>query len=290
MNYGSHINTDLPKNYGRDYPLYHAFNIYVTEIKDNFKNKVSGTLLVLIKRKKQRNAAINRTFKIKEPKFAQRLNLQQSVKYGAVIYLMAAMLAIPAGICSSQYATLEFLATPAFVQLLSVYTLLDKLAAADAAEYHRIEREKAAEAWLQAQPFFHGHVMRASNAYGIDAALIRAIILVESSNNPRAVSYRGAKGLMQLMPRTAKWLGVKDSFDPAHNIDGGVRYMRRLLDRFGGDVKLALAAYNAGSRHVRNYGGVPPFKATQNYIKKVLEYRRHFEEELAAAPMDTITS
>jgi soluble lytic murein transglycosylase-like protein len=105
---------------------------------------------------------------------------------------------------------------------------------------------------------------------------------VESRYNPRAVSHRGAQGLMQLMPTTARWLGVKDSFNPQANIDAGVRYFRRLLDRFNGDVKLALAAYNAGSRYVRKYNGIPPFKSTHEYIKKVLEYHRHFASDMAA--------
>jgi len=108
--------------------------------------------------------------------------------------------------------------------------------------------------------------------------LIQAIIKAESNNNPKAVSHRGAEGLMQLMPTTAKSLGVSDTFDPALNIDGGVRYFKKLLDRFDGDVRLALAAYNAGSRYVRKYGGVPPFRATRAYIKKVLHYHRQLQE------------
>jgi len=88
--------------------------------------------------------------------------------------------------------------------------------------------------------------------------------------------------LMQLMPSTAEALGVQDSYDPEENIDGGVRYFRSLLDRFDGDVQLALAAYNAGSRHVRNYEGVPPFRATRLYIKKVLKFRKKFKTEMDA--------
>lgn len=129
---------------------------------------------------------------------------------------------------------------------------------------------------------YYKHIMQAANTYQVDAALIQAIIMAESSYNPKAVSHRGAQGLMQLMPTTAKWLGVKDTFDPALNIDGGVRYFKRLLDRFNGDIKLALAAYNAGSRYVRKYGGVPPFRATRIYIKKVLNYHRRFQGQAAA--------
>jgi len=97
-----------------------------------------------------------------------------------------------------------------------------------------------------------------------------------------ALSKRGAKGLMQLMPVTAKSLGVEDSFDPEDNINGGVMYFKKLLDRFEGDVELALAAYNAGSRYVRKYGGVPPFRQTQTYIQKVFKYHRHYKQEVEA--------
>lgn len=129
---------------------------------------------------------------------------------------------------------------------------------------------------------FHGIIVRVAGRYQVDPHLIRAIIFAESGYNPRAKSKKGARGLMQLMPSTAKALGVQDIYDPAQNIDGGVRYFKSLLDRFDGDVHLALAAYNAGSRHVRNYEGVPPFKATRHYIKKVLKFQKKFKTETAS--------
>jgi hypothetical protein len=129
---------------------------------------------------------------------------------------------------------------------------------------------------------FHGIIIKAAGRYEVDPHLIRAIILAESGYNPKAKSKKGARGLMQLMPSTAKSLGVEDIYDPEENIDGGVRYFRSLLDRFDGDVQLALAAYNAGSRHVRNYEGVPPFKATQRYIKKVLKFHKKFKMQTAS--------
>lgn len=105
--------------------------------------------------------------------------------------------------------------------------------------------------------------------YGVDHRLIEAVIAVESGGNPRAVSPKGATGLMQLMPQTAAELGVHNPFDPQENLDGGVRHLRDLLTRFAGDVVLALAAYNAGEEAVRTHGGVPPYRETQDYVRKI---------------------
>ena len=146
----------------------------------------------------------------------------------------------------------------------------------------REQRERTEDS-LSELPF-HNIILEAAVTYQVDPALIKAVIMAESGYNPRAVSPRGARGLMQLMPRTAKSLGVKDSFDPFHNINGGVKYLRKLLDRFNGDVALALAAYNAGSRYVRKYKGVPPFKATRLYIKKVIKYLDIYRKELMEIP------
>ena len=131
---------------------------------------------------------------------------------------------------------------------------------------------------VENDPLFRSIIQEASDRYEIEPELIHAIIMAESSYNPTAVSRKGARGLMQLMPSTAKALGVKDSFNPEHNIDGGVRYFRQLLDRFGGDVKMALAAYNAGSRKVREYKGVPPFASTRYYINRVFSYYNRYKD------------
>ncbi|PPE73441.1 lytic transglycosylase [Solimonas fluminis] len=109
---------------------------------------------------------------------------------------------------------------------------------------------------------------------GVEAALVKAVMRVESCFDHRAVSRVGARGLMQLMPGTASDLGVSDSFDPAQNIRGGVTYLRLMLDRFGNNQKLALAAYNAGPGAVEKHQGVPPFRETQAYVEKV---RSHYE-------------
>lgn len=119
-------------------------------------------------------------------------------------------------------------------------------------------------------------IRAAAQRHRVDPAIVQAIIMAESGFNPRAVSKRGARGLMQLMPATAKSLGVRDLFNPEHNINAGVRYYRQLLNQFKGDVRLALAAYNAGSRKVRQYKGIPPFETTRRYVRKVLQYYRHY--------------
>lgn len=122
-------------------------------------------------------------------------------------------------------------------------------------------------------------IREASERYKVDHAMIRAIIMAESSYNILAISNKGAEGLMQLMPHTARELGVTDSFNPTQNIHAGARYFKKLLKRFKGDVRLALAAYNAGIRNVRDYKGIPPFKATHAYIKKVLQYQRYYRQQ-----------
>jgi soluble lytic murein transglycosylase-like protein len=114
----------------------------------------------------------------------------------------------------------------------------------------------------------------ASRRYGLDPALVLAVVGVESGFRPAAVSPKGAQGLMQLMPRTAAALGVSDPLDPEQNLDAGVRHLESLLKLYNGDLTRALAAYNAGSGAVERHGGVPPYRETRAYVKRVLERYR----------------
>ena len=133
---------------------------------------------------------------------------------------------------------------------------------------------------IEAERLYHSIIIEAANRHQVDPAIVKAIIMAESSYNPKAVSKKGAKGLMQLMPKTAAELGVKDIFNPVYNINGGVQYYKKMLNQFNGDVKLALAAYNAGSRKVKQYQGIPPFKATRYYIKKVFKYYQYYKKQV----------
>lgn len=142
-------------------------------------------------------------------------------------------------------------------------------------QYRRLGVSTGSEAgWLRLPQGdtrrYLNEIIEASNRYGVPDRLVTAVIRAESGFNARAVSRKGARGLMQLMPATASNLGVRNSFDPRENIHGGVRHLRGLIDRFPGNLPLAIAAYNAGEKAVLTYGGIPPYPETQEYVAKVM--------------------
>jgi soluble lytic murein transglycosylase-like protein len=121
-------------------------------------------------------------------------------------------------------------------------------------------------------------ILRSARDHRVEPALVKAVIAAESNFEPRAVSRVGAQGLMQLMPRTAEALGVENPFHPGQNVDGGTRYLREMLDRYG-DLRRALAAYNAGPKAVDRYHGIPPYPETVDYVSRVLNYYRGYHAE-----------
>lgn len=159
---------------------------------------------------------------------------------------------------SKEFAALERRLTQAIVQLAKSVPSPDVQATAPSAG-RAPQRQR------------YGRIVNAAaQRHEIDPALLTSVIGQESGFDPRAVSKAGAMGLMQLMPDTARSLGVKDPFDPAQNVEGGARLLRQLLDRYHGRVDYALAAYNAGAGAVDRYGGIPPYAETQQYVRSIL--------------------
>ena len=133
--------------------------------------------------------------------------------------------------------------------------------------------DRASTAWMM------DYAERYSRAHNLSPALVKAIIRAESNGNRFAVSRKGAKGMMQLMPFTSKRLKVNDPFDPVENIEGGVKYIKELMGTFGGNVVNAVAAYNAGPAAVQKYGGIPPYTETRTYVKRVLGYYEKYSAQ-----------
>jgi soluble lytic murein transglycosylase-like protein len=149
-----------------------------------------------------------------------------------------------------------------------------------------------ATGWLRLSEAARGQyateILEISSRHGVDPTLVEAVIRAESAFNPTAVSRTGARGLMQLMPKTAVALGVRDSFNPRENIEGGVRHLRYLLDRYPGNVALAVAAYNAGEGAVDAHRGIPPYAETQQYVQRVLHGSRSANSTGRGAPPRSI--
>jgi soluble lytic murein transglycosylase-like protein len=131
---------------------------------------------------------------------------------------------------------------------------------------------------------FDAMIREAAGAYGVEYALVKAIVKAESGFNHKAVSPKGARGLMQLMPATAALRGVRDSFNARDNIEGGVRHLKWLLDRYAGNVPYAVAAYNAGNQRVEDAGGIPNIPETRQYLARVLRFRENYRRERPSGP------
>ena len=168
---------------------------------------------------------------------------------------------------------------PVWAVFLLIWTLLPVLpSSAHAFEDDKPNQARQKQYLSLKQDRFHHIIVRVAEQYQVESELVKAMIRVESGYNANAVSRRGAKGLMQLMPDTAEAMGVRDCFDPAQNIDAGVRYFNKLKEQFSGNIVLALAAYNAGPARVRKCGGIPQVGGTRRYIMKVLEFYSAYKQ------------
>ena len=175
------------------------------------------------------------------------------------------------GILSEQSNALGATATRLEELFNSAQTAVNNLDLAKQSVSHMLPPVQLTKVAAKSNADFDGIIDQAASMFNLPAKLIKSVIHKESNFNPNAVSHAGASGLMQLMPATARGLGVKNVFDPAENILAGSKYLRQMLDRYDNNLELALAAYNAGPGNVDKYGGIPPFKETQNYVSKVTD-------------------
>jgi soluble lytic murein transglycosylase-like protein len=157
------------------------------------------------------------------------------------------------------------------LDLIDKYVESGQLASLFSASTSQSGTESTTVSDSKATPFAE-YIQQAAQKYGLRQELVEAVIKAESNFDPTAVSAAGAEGLMQLMPETAEYLGVANSMDPEENISGGTKLLRSLLDRYDGNLSLALAAYNAGAGTVDKYNGVPPIEETQTYVQRVMSY------------------
>lgn len=164
----------------------------------------------------------------------------------------------------------------------------DAINSAQAAEQIATLTEKAREDYFRNQVPFGSLIWEEAQKNQVDPELVAAVMQQESRFKPRARSPVGAMGLMQLMPRTGKWMGATNLYDPTDNVRAGTKYLRYLEGRFDGDQTKIIAAYNGGEGNVKKYGGIPPFSETRQYVKKVTKYRADYENKVAEAAADYI--
>ena|ERR1043166_2815494 len=207
------------------------------------------------------------------------------------------MIRLPFAFFSAAYFLFWFLPAPAFSD---VFVFKDRQGVITFTNvpshsgYRRVIRESNGEIAVGpgtgsvASPTSYDDLIRASSdRYNVDPELVRAVIKVESDFNSVARSNKGAMGLMQLMPDTARLHNVLNSFNPTENIEGGVRHLRLLLDKFRGDLELSLAAYNAGTKAVEKHGGIPPFNETKEYVRRVLSFYQSYRSNAVQISQQT---
>ena len=165
---------------------------------------------------------------------------------------------------------------------------LEALDPAEAAEQIAALTEEAREEFFRNEVPFGSLIWEEAQRHEVDPELVAAVVQQESRFKPRAKSPVGAMGLMQLMPRTGKWMGAKNLYDPSDNVRAGAKYLRYLEGRFDGDQTKIIAAYNGGEGNVKKYGGIPPFKETRQYVQKVSKYKAEYENKVAAAAAEYI--
>jgi soluble lytic murein transglycosylase-like protein len=187
-----------------------------------------------------------------------------------------------ANLVATPFRLFDILALSAFVLLASLSIPKEVRDAHGAApSYVALHKQTARVAPVRGHRRYDGIILEYATRYRVDPALVKAVIHVESRFQRRARSRRGAKGLMQLMPRTGRAYGARDLYDARHNIRAGTNYLRSLIRRYRNDLRLAVAAYNAGARKVDLHRGVPPYRETRQFVTKVLHYHQHYRRTYA---------